>query len=110
MRLFDAAGLQVAANNNARRRELPFGNDSYLTYTATTAGVYYVGVSGNGNTSYDPNTGKGLLPGATGNYLLSVRVNGNTLGTRGVAFNGEVEDYVVNVVRADFFGDVAEQL
>lgn len=102
LRLFNSAGVQVAANNNGAAPAEALGNDSYLTYSAPSAGVYYIGVSGNGNTAYDPNTGAGVVAGSTGNYLLSVRVDGNTLGTRGVAFNGEVEDYVVNVVRADF--------
>lgn len=102
LRLFNSAGVEVAANNNGAAPAEPLGLDSYLTYTAASAGVYYVGVSGNANTAYDPNTGAGVVAGASGSYTLSVRVNGNTLGTRGVAFDGEVEDYVVNVVRADF--------
>lgn len=102
LRLFNSSGVEVAFNNNGAAPAEALGNDSYLTYTAPSAGVYYIGVSGAGNSTYNPNDGTGVLPGATGNYLLSVRVNGNTLGTRGVAFDGEVEDYVVNVVRADF--------
>lgn len=102
LRLFDAAGLEVAANNNGVAPGELANNDSYLTYTVTTPGVYYIGVTGNANTAYNPTNGAGVVAGATGSYLLSVLVNGNTLGTRGVAFNGEVEDYVQNVVAADF--------
>ena len=102
LRLFDASGVQVAANNNGVAPGEAANGDSYLSFTVTTAGVYYIGVSGSVNNVYNPNTGAGAVAGATGNYLLSVLVNGNTLGTRGVAFDGEVEDYVQNVVAADF--------
>lgn len=102
LRLFDSAGVQVAANNNGVAPGEPASNDSFLTYSVTSPGVYYIGVSGNANNAYNPLNGTGAVAGATGNYLLSVLVNGNTLGTRGVAFDGELEDYVQNVVAADF--------
>lgn len=102
LRFFNATGLEVAANNNGVAPGELANNDSFLTYTAATPGVYYIGVTGFNNSTYNPVTGAGVVAGATGNYLLSVLVNGNTLGTRGVAFDGEVEDYVQNVVAADF--------
>lgn len=39
----------------------------------TVAGTYYIGVSGAGNTGYNPVTGTGSTSGATGNYTLALR-------------------------------------
>ncbi|GJQ28665.1 MAG: hypothetical protein HBSAPP03_05490 [Phycisphaerae bacterium] len=68
MRLFDANGVQLAANDQF------FGQDSYIDFFVRTAGTYYVGISGFGNAGYNP-----LVPGSgtsqsTGVYNLRVDV------------------------------------
>ena len=65
LRLFDATGRQLASNDD-------FGGslDSRLSFLATAAGTYYVGVSGYGNTSYSPVTGSGTAAGSTGPYTV----------------------------------------
>lgn len=68
VRVFDAAGRQVAVNDDANG-----SLDSYLVFTARTAGVYYVGVSGYGNSAYNPRTaGSGRRTGSTGVYQLAM--------------------------------------
>ena len=64
-RLFDASGRQVAANDD-------FGGsrDSYLSFRATTAGTYYVGISGYGNSSYSPTRAGSGRNGSTGVYQV----------------------------------------
>jgi len=75
LRLFDATGRQLAFNDNARapgETQASAGAESYLEYTFSKAGTYYIGVSGRGNAAYNPVTGAGDAPGATGSYLLNL--------------------------------------
>ena len=72
VRLFDASGNQIAFNDNAAASGETSALDSYLEYTATVSGTYYIGVSGSGNSSYDPSVqGSGSL-GSTGNYNIEI--------------------------------------
>ena len=54
LRLFDADGNELAANNDGAAPDEVFSRDPYLEFTAETAGTYYVGVSQLGNDNYDP--------------------------------------------------------
>jgi subtilisin family serine protease/subtilisin-like proprotein convertase family protein len=68
LRLFDAAGQELAINDQF------FGNDPFIDFFVPSAGVYYVGVSGFGNESYLP-----LIPASgqtqsRGNYNLRLDV------------------------------------
>ncbi len=66
LRVFDSRGRQQAANDDASG-----SLDSYLAFTARTAGTYYVGVSGYGNSAYNPaRAGSGRV-GSTGVYQVS---------------------------------------
>jgi hypothetical protein len=58
LRLFDADGNQLVLVNNAPAPDELFvaGRDPYFSYTATTDGTYYIGVSQLGNSTYDPFT------------------------------------------------------
>ena len=58
LRLFDAQGNELAANNDGAAPGEDFSRDPYLEYTAETAGTYYVGVSQLGNRDYDPNVAR----------------------------------------------------
>jgi len=65
LRVFDDAGRQLAVG--------PSAPGAPLTFTAPTAGAYYVGVSGAGNIDYDPLTfGSGSGGTSTGTYTLNV--------------------------------------
>ena len=67
IRLFDAAGTQVAASTNN-----PGGSGVSLSHAVTTTQTYYLTVSGAGNTTYNPQTaGSGTL-GSTGSYTLNL--------------------------------------
>lgn len=67
LRLFDAAGNQIAYNDDGAG-----GLDSYLDWTFTADGTYYIGVSGFPNSNYNPITGGGDVNGATGAYALRI--------------------------------------
>ena len=58
LRLFDADGNELAANNDGAAPDEEFSRDPYLEYTAESAGTYYVGVSQLGNDNYDPNVAR----------------------------------------------------
>ncbi len=66
LRVFNSAGQQVALDNQE-------GGDPALTFQATTAGAYFVGVSSAGNSSYDPDLAGSGTPGDTaGQYTLDL--------------------------------------
>lgn len=66
LRVFDSRGGQLAANDDAAG-----SLDSYLVFTARTAGTYYVGISGFGNSAYNPSRAGSGRPGATGVYQVA---------------------------------------
>ena len=65
LRLFDREGNEIASNDDIGANDLFSRIDETLE-----PGTYYVGVSGVGNVSYDPNTAGSGIAGATGNYAL----------------------------------------
>jgi hypothetical protein len=70
LRAFSGSGQQLAFGENTGSA------DTTLTFDALAGGVYYVGVSSNGNYSYDPNTtnsGSGGL--TTGPYTLKLTLS-----------------------------------
>jgi len=67
LRLFDASGKQLASND-----DYSGSFDSYLVYTARTAGTYYVGVSGYGNSGYNPSRAASGRNGSTGVYQIAL--------------------------------------
>ena len=67
LRLFDADGVQVAANDDAAG-----SLDSLLSFVAPATGIYYVGVSAYGNSGYDPVVdGSGRAAGTSGAYAAT---------------------------------------
>lgn len=57
LRLFNAAGEEIAANDQFS------GSDSFISYFVSTGGTYYVGVSSFPNTNYNPTVdGSGNAP------------------------------------------------
>ena len=72
LRLFDAAGHELASNDNTN------GLDPALNFTVSTSGTYYFGVSGSDDSTYDPITGAGVVSASTGDYKLVVTVDSAT--------------------------------
>jgi len=76
VRLFNAAGSQLASNDDSGD-----SRDSYLVFTVPTTGTYYVGVSGYGNAAYNPSTaGSGSSDGSIGDYSTTFAVALPALG------------------------------
>ena len=73
LRLFNGAGTQIATNDNGTDPDTSIAsNDSYLTWTVTTAGTYYIGVSDSSNSTYNPTSSGGGYSMVSGAYLLNV--------------------------------------
>jgi hypothetical protein len=70
LRVFNSAGSRITSNDNRAAPGETLGTSSYLEYTFTTAGTYYVGVSGAPNSSYNAVTGANDVAGSTGGYRL----------------------------------------
>lgn len=77
LRIFDAQGRELAANNDrlapgdpppSTGPSNPDGFDSYIPYTFTSGGTYYVGVSNWQHRTYNPGTGADAL-GTDPNWL-----------------------------------------
>jgi subtilisin family serine protease len=86
IRLFDASGRLVASNDNDTRSGSE-SRDSFLTWTATAGGTFFVGVSGFGNAAYDPRTVTAdRRAGSTGGYRLTVSLAGPQTSTAALAF------------------------
>ena len=79
LRVFNAAGRQLASNDDAAG-----SLDSYLSVRATIAGTYYVGVSGYGNSSYNPSRAASGNRGSTGSYQVNFAFS-SLAGAAGVA-------------------------
>ena len=75
LRLFDANGVELASDGDDRGNLDPQTINGYIEYEFDAAGTYYVGVSSNGNETYDPLTGDGDTTNGlsnTGPYTLTL--------------------------------------
>jgi hypothetical protein len=66
LRLFNVGGRELTRNDDSNG-----SYDSYLSFTAQTAGTYFVGVSGYGNSNYWANNGIRARDGSTGGYEVA---------------------------------------
>jgi subtilisin family serine protease len=73
LRLFNSAGRQLAANDDDGS-----SFDSLLRFRASTAGTYFVGISGYGNSGYNPTRAGSGRAGSTGVYQVQFALTGAT--------------------------------
>jgi|GEM_PF-187621 len=66
LRVFDANGVQLTAQNYST------SGTAALRWTAPSGGSYYLGISGSGNSNYDPTVAGSGTSSTTGNYALSI--------------------------------------
>ena len=71
------------------------GANSYLEYTFTDGGTFYLGISGSGNTGYDAVTGTGDASASTGSYTLVISTG--LAGT--IRRPGDTTDFPVDLLR-----------
>jgi len=80
LRLFDSSGTELTYNYYDTAADDYTGSygysynyyDAYVSFVASLEGTYYIGVSGEYNTSYDPTTGGSATSGSTGAYELTL--------------------------------------
>ena len=78
LRIFNAAGNQVAfSNRNAAPGEF-LRRDPYLQFTPLTSGTYYIAVSGANNLFYDPRVEGSGSQGSTGFYDIKITYGAST--------------------------------
>jgi subtilisin family serine protease/subtilisin-like proprotein convertase family protein len=86
LRLFDTAGAELIL------ADPPSSPGASLTFAIVNGGVFYLGVSGGGNTGYSIfSGGSGTRISATGSYTLSVTVTGG-ISVGGVVLDGNQID------------------
>ncbi|MGD1806506.1 choice-of-anchor Q domain-containing protein, partial [Dapis sp. BLCC M126] len=74
IQLFDSTGNSISLSSDP--------DPNYVSYQAVEIGTFYVGISGSGNTNYDPNiegSGSGF-GSAAGNYDLTIETTGSRSG------------------------------
>jgi Bacterial pre-peptidase C-terminal domain len=74
LRIFNSAGQGFAANNDGAAPGESLGFDSFIRYSFSQGGTYFVGVSNWLNTNYNPITGNNDAPSwqhALGSYTLA---------------------------------------
>ncbi len=80
LRLFDSSGNQLDANANANSST----TDSLIRANLVAGHIYYIGVSGIGNTAYNPISGSGTTASSsTGSYGLEI----STANTPAITIN-----------------------
>jgi hypothetical protein len=87
LRLFNAAGTQLASDDDSGPSEYSLISN----FTLTSAGTYYVGVSGYPNTGYNPNVAGSGAVGEAGNYQLALTLDTSTTiddGSSGFSTSG----------------------
>ncbi len=73
LQVFDASGTELAAADvGSAAGDVANDLDAYLSVTAPVTGTYYVGVTGSGNTNYDPNLQGTGTAASTGDYTLQL--------------------------------------
>ena len=115
LRVFNSSGSQIKSNNdaNAPGESATTPRESYISYTFSTAGTYYVGVSGNPNTAYSVSTGNGDASGSTGGYSLKITdvtpppttadADDQTTEARSIGVGSSFSDTVANPTDVDLF-------
>ena len=87
MRLFDESGNELAVNDDNEAPGENFSLDSYIEFTASNEGQYYVGVSGFSNFDYDAVNGRTNFDldnfSSTGDYEIVINAFNNIEGTDG---------------------------
>jgi hypothetical protein len=76
VRLFNSSGVEIASQDDSGGDTYPTLNTSTHVFQPLPAGTYYLGVSSNPNTTYNPTDGSGIQNGVTqGDYNVSIRLS-----------------------------------
>ena len=94
LRVINAAGTLIGFDDDSG-----FGDDPELSFAAPNAGTFYVGISGEGNATYNALDGTGTVAGVTGNYEVIVHRNPTQIGSSGTdtLFGNFAANYIVSL-------------
>ncbi|MGQ0566416.1 MAG: calcium-binding protein [Gemmobacter sp.] len=98
LRVFTGNGTQIGFDSGSGT-----GNDAQLNFIASSSSVYYVAISGTGNTAYNIEDGTGTVAGDIGTYEVIIHRNPTQVGTASSnVFNGSAQDnYIVSLSAND---------
>jgi Ca2+-binding RTX toxin-like protein len=98
LRVFTAAGVQIAFDDDSGT-----GEDPELIFAAPSTARYFIGISGDGNETYNPLDGTGLVAGTPGLYEVIVHRNPTeVLTSSGTSFNASfASNYIVALAGND---------
>jgi Ca2+-binding RTX toxin-like protein len=104
LRVANAAGEEIAFDDGVGTE-----TDAELIFVAPAAGSYYIGVSGQGNDSYDLIEGTGKTLGAEGSFTIVLHRNPTVFGTRADELRPGTpdNDYAIGLKGADTLGGLA---
>ena len=94
LRVFDDNGVQIGLDDFAG-----FGTDPELLFAAPVLDDYYIGITGDGNATYNALDGTGTVAGVIGNYEVIVHRNPTMIGSSAVnVITSDVgADYIVSL-------------
>lgn len=98
LRIFDGSGVQIGFDDNSG-----FLSDPELIFVAPFADDYYIAISGDGNSTYNPIDGTGAVAGAVGEFEVIIHRNPTQTGSSlGNSFNGsDGNNYIVALAGND---------
>ena len=100
LRLFNSKGLEIT-NSGGQIAPLEIStNEAFIRFNFSDSGEYYVGVSGAGNSKYNPLSGKDDNTGSIGTYRLTVSAGFANHITR----PGSSEEFLIDICREDKVG------
>ena len=94
IRIFDDTGVQIGFDDDSGT-----GEDPELIFAAPNFDDFYIGISGDGNSTYNALDGTGTVAGAIGNFEVIIHRNPTLIGSAAAnVFNGTSEaDYIVSL-------------
>ena len=94
LRVFDDTGLQIGFDDDAG-----IGDDPELIFAAPNLDDYYIGISGDGNSSYNPVDGTGTVAATVGSYEVIVHRNPTQIGSSfaNIIDGDDAANYIVSL-------------
>ena len=100
LRLFNSKGVEITNNVGGAAPTEQSTNEAFIRFQVPESGDYFVGVSGFGNSKYNPINGQDDTAGSSGPYRLTVSAG----FAHHIARSGSSEEYLVDICREDKVG------
>jgi pimeloyl-ACP methyl ester carboxylesterase len=100
LRLFNSKGIEITNNVGGLAPMEQSTSEAFIRFQVPQSGDYFVGVSGAGNSKYNPISGKDDNTGSIGTYRLTVSAGFANHITR----PGSSEEFLIDICREDKVG------